>query len=100
MLRGLGILGLLSSSVYAFLLPRADVELAVPLSGNLSGTAAHYDPVTWTLYSQIFNQTTWVAQPYVPPFPFYKLTNRYQMGTSAIVYQRKAWDTGKQMMKP
>lgn len=70
MLGELGILGLLSSSVYALLLPRADVELAVPLSGNLSGTAARYDPATWTLYTQIFNQTTWEAQPYVPQFPF------------------------------
>jgi len=58
-------IGLLGSGATALLLPRADVELAVPLSGNLSGTAAHYDPVTWTLYNPVFNQTTWEAQPYV-----------------------------------
>jgi len=54
-----------SSAVNALLLPRADVELAVPLSGNLSGTSANYDPNTWTLYNLVFNQTTWEAQPYV-----------------------------------
>lgn len=50
---------------FAFLVPREDVELAVPLSGNLSNTSTHFDPTTWTLYNPIFNQTTWEAQPYV-----------------------------------
>jgi len=49
----------------AILVPREDVELSVPLSGNLSNTSTHYDPVTWTLYNPIFNQTTWESQPYV-----------------------------------
>lgn len=50
---------------FAILVPREDVELAVPLSGNLSNTSTHFDPTTWTLYNPIFNQTTWEAQPYV-----------------------------------
>jgi hypothetical protein len=50
---------------FGFLVPREDVELAVPLSGNLSNTSTHFDPTTWTLYNPIFNQTTWEAQPYV-----------------------------------
>ena len=52
---------------FAVLVPREDVELAVPLSGNLSNTTTHFDPTTWTLYNPIFNQTAWEAQPYVLP---------------------------------
>src|SRR5271167_1592627 len=50
---------------FAILVPREDVELAVPLSGNLSNSSTHFDTNTWTLFNPIFNQTTWEAQPYV-----------------------------------
>lgn len=55
-------------AVVAILVPREDVQLSVPLTGNLSNTSTHYDPGTWTLYNPVFNQTTWESQPYVPYF--------------------------------
>jgi hypothetical protein len=81
----------------AILLPRQAIELAVPLSGNLSNTSTHYDPVTWTLYNPIFNQTTWEAQPYVSTPKYSNI--RYQMDTLATAFQRREWDIGKHLKK-
>jgi len=52
---------------YALLLPRDAIPLTVPISGNLANTSTHFEATTWTLYNPVFNQTTWEAQPYVPP---------------------------------
>ena len=52
---------------YALLVPRDAIPLTVPLSGNLANTSTHFEPSTWTLFNPVFNQTTWEAQPYVPP---------------------------------
>ena len=53
------------SGGFGFLIKRDPVSIAVPLNGDLSNSGAHYDPVTWTLWNPVFNQTTWEAQPYV-----------------------------------
>lgn len=83
---------------FAILLPREDVELAVPLSGNLSNTSTHFDPTTWTLFNPIFNQTTWEAQPYV--WNRGELIDvRCRMGILVIEFRRKGWDTGKLPMR-
>jgi hypothetical protein len=77
----------------AILVPREDIELSVPLSGNLSNSSTHYDPVTWTLYNPVFNQTTWEAQPYVLS-PNCGSKCRCLTATSDTVFQQKEWDTG------
>jgi len=59
-------LGWAVSGGLGFLIKRDPVSIAVPITGNLTNTSAHYDPVSWTLWNPVFNQTTWEAQPYVP----------------------------------
>jgi hypothetical protein len=59
---------ILISCVCGFLIRREAIELSVPLTGDLENTSTHFDPTSWTLSNPIFNQTTWEAQPYVPPW--------------------------------
>jgi hypothetical protein len=81
-----------------FLIKRDPVSIAVPITGNLTNTSAHYDPVSWTLWNPVFNQTTWEAQPYV--LLFCGLSNvRYRMDILDTESPLREWDIGKRPMR-
>lgn len=102
MLRYLHVTVLLAWAVtggLGFLIKRDPDSVAVPVSGSLSNTSAHYDPTTWTLWNPVFNQTTWEAQPYVPSLV--RLSNcRCRMGILVTEFPLREWDIGKLRMQP